>query len=112
MSSRVSASCLLGSMLLAFCMRSLDFPNVFVGDEVLLAMWDGSFHARRALYSFVQFPAVLFFDPYIHYPDGAPVPMPPLYDWLLAAVARLFGSDVGTFERVAAWASALDSFDG
>jgi dolichyl-diphosphooligosaccharide--protein glycosyltransferase len=68
---------------------------------------DGAYHARRALYSFVHFPAVLAFDPYIAFPDGAAVPMPPLYDWLLGGLARAFGSSVETFERVAAWVSPV-----
>jgi dolichyl-diphosphooligosaccharide--protein glycosyltransferase len=68
---------------------------------------DGAYHARRALYSFARFPAVLSFDPYIAFPDGAPVPMPPLYDWLLGGLARAIGSSVETFERVAAWVSPV-----
>lgn len=77
--------------------------DVFTGGDVWLAMWDGSYHARRALYSFVNFPAVLFHDPYLAFPRGSAVPMPPLPDWALAAVARATGSGEAHFERVAAW---------
>jgi asparagine N-glycosylation enzyme membrane subunit Stt3 len=95
-------------ILVAFCVRSLGVAEVFPGgDEVVLAIWDGSYHARRALFSFVNFPAVLFFDPYLSHPGGAPVPMPPLYDWLLAAVARATGASQAHFECVAAWASPV-----
>ena len=76
-------------------------------ESVQFALTDASYHARRALYSFVNFPAILSFDPYIAYPDGAPVPIPPLYDWMLAGVARLFGDSTLSFERVAAWASPV-----
>jgi dolichyl-diphosphooligosaccharide--protein glycosyltransferase len=105
MSARLAAVLLVGIGLLALGLRALGAPNVFIGDEVFLNVWDGAYHARRALYSFVRFPEVLFFDPLLRFPDGAPVPMPPLYDWLLAGVARLFGSEQKTFETVAAWAS-------
>jgi asparagine N-glycosylation enzyme membrane subunit Stt3 len=94
---------LLVAIALAIAARSLNLPVVFVDGDVYLTMWDGSYHARRALYSFLAFPKILFFDTYLAFPDGAPVPMPPLYDWLLAAVARLFGDDVPTFERAVAW---------
>jgi dolichyl-diphosphooligosaccharide--protein glycosyltransferase len=107
MSARVATGWLIGIAFLTLAVRALDVPKVFVDGEVLLAPWDGSYHARRALYSFEKFPSVLFFDSYLAYPDGAPVPMPPLYDWLLAAVARTFGEDVNTFEHVAAWSSPV-----
>jgi asparagine N-glycosylation enzyme membrane subunit Stt3 len=92
----------------ALLARSLHFPVVFLGDgEVLMAIRDASIHARRALFSFVNFPAVLYWDPYLAYPTGAPVPMPPLYDWTLAAVARAFGDSLSAFEHVAAWSSPV-----
>lgn len=94
---------LLVAIALAIAARLLNLPVVFVDGDVYLAMWDASYHARRALYSFQAFPKILYFDPYLAFPDGAPVPMPPLYDWLLAAVARLFGDDLATFERAIAW---------
>jgi len=101
---------LAGACLAALAVRSLGFPRVFPGAGlVLLDLSDSSYHARRALYSFVNFPSVLWFDAYIAYPDGAPVPMPPLYDWLLGGVARLFGRSGEVFERVAAWASVVPS---
>jgi dolichyl-diphosphooligosaccharide--protein glycosyltransferase len=93
---------------LAVGIRGLRFENAFLDEGVVrFALHDASYHARRALYSFVNFPAVLVFDPYIAYPDGAPVPIPPLYDWMLAGVARLIGDSALSFERVAAWASPV-----
>jgi dolichyl-diphosphooligosaccharide--protein glycosyltransferase len=97
------AGCLFAAACLAVAVRSLNAVSVFVDGDVYLAMWDASYHARRALYSFLEFPGILWFDPYLAHPGGAPVPMPPLYDWLLAAVARIFGDEVSAFERVAAW---------
>jgi asparagine N-glycosylation enzyme membrane subunit Stt3 len=99
---------LLAAFVLALGIRALGFDAVFPDDgRVQFGLADASYHARRALYSFVNFPAVLTFDPYIAYPDGAQVPMPPLYDWTLAGVARLFGRSTLAFERVAAWASPV-----
>jgi asparagine N-glycosylation enzyme membrane subunit Stt3 len=87
-------------------LRGLGIGEVFPGDGLVdLDVADAAYHARRALFSFVNFPAVLVWDSYIAHPDGAAVPMPPLYDWALAAVARAFGASVSGFERVAAWAS-------
>ena len=99
---------LLAAFALALGIRALRFDGAFPDEGIVrFALHDASYHARRALYSFVNFPAVLTFDPYIAYPDGAPVPIPPLYDWLLAGVARLFGDSTLSFERVAAWASPV-----
>ncbi len=109
--SLVSATGLLALFALALLLRSLGAPFVFVDGaidgDVLLDPWDGAYHARRAFYTFARFPEILFFDPYLRFPDGAPVPFPPLYDWLLGATARLFGSTPDVFGRVAAWASPV-----
>lgn len=105
MSGRLASALVSGAALLALAVRALGASAVFLGDEIFLDVWDGAYHARRALYSFVRFPEILTFDPLLRHPHGAPVPMPPLYDWLLAAVARAFGDDLHTFETVAAWAS-------
>ena len=95
---------LLAVFVAAFVARSLDFERVLLPDgEVVFAVGDAFYHARRALYSFLEFPDLLRFDPCINYPDGARIPHPPLLDWTTVGVARLFGSDVATFERVAAW---------
>jgi dolichyl-diphosphooligosaccharide--protein glycosyltransferase len=102
------AAALAGAVVAAFALRALSWHSVFPGDgSVLLEPTDGSYHARRALYSFARFPRVLVFDPFIAFPSGALVPMPPLYDWALGAAARLLGSSPATFERVAAWASPV-----
>ncbi|MCS5637543.1 MAG: glycosyltransferase family 39 protein, partial [Myxococcota bacterium] len=98
----------LGSiMALAVAIRSLGFEFVFVGDHVTFPPADAQYHLRRALYTFVHFPAVLLFDPYINYPGGAPVPWPPLFDFLLGGAARLLADDHAGFERVVAWAGPL-----
>jgi dolichyl-diphosphooligosaccharide--protein glycosyltransferase len=92
----------------ALGIRCLWVPET-LGDagEVYLPPADAAYHARRALWSLVRFPEILSFDPYLAYPDGAVVPMPPLYDWLLGAAARALGGGERTFELVLAWVSPL-----
>ena len=96
--------------LLTLAVRCLDIGQVFgLGEEVYLDIADSSFHARRALFSFVNFPEILYRDPYMAYPDGAVVPAPPLYDWALGAVARAFGASTAVFQHVIAWVSPISS---
>ena len=99
---------LLVAFVVALAVRATRFPLIFPGDgSVQFVPGDACYHARRALYTFVNFPSLLVFDPYIAYPDGARVPMPPLYDWALGGVALLFGHSTLVFERVAAWMSPV-----
>jgi hypothetical protein len=94
--------------LVAFGVRALGWEQVFPGEgRVVFRIGDGHSHARRAIVSFLRFPGLLVFDPYLNYPDGAPVPTPPLYNFSVAAAARLLGSSVGVFEHVQAWASPV-----
>jgi len=93
---------------LAWAVRSLLSFKVFADDgSVLLVMGDSAYHARRALYSFVNFPDVLLRDPYMAYPGGSPIQFPPLYDWLLGGTARLFGDSERAFEGVVAWTAVF-----
>jgi dolichyl-diphosphooligosaccharide--protein glycosyltransferase len=93
---------------LALALRALGFEAVFPGNgEVLFAVGDGHYHARLAYFSFVHFPAFLTFDPYLNYPEGAAVPVPPLPDLLVAGVARLAGEGVAVLEHVLAWAAPV-----
>jgi len=105
----VLLACLVGLLL-----RATNVASVFPSDGVPAADgWiglgkdDSYFHARRALYTFENFPATLEFDRYLAYPRGAAQPSPPLHDWLIAGTARLFGKDLRTFELVAAWISPV-----
>ena len=97
-----------GLFVLAVVARCLDFFRVFTGEgEVVFAAGDAFYHARRAFASFVDFPALLRFDPCLNYPDGAVIPHPPLLDWTTAALARAFGDSVASFEWTAAWLPVL-----
>jgi dolichyl-diphosphooligosaccharide--protein glycosyltransferase len=98
---------LAGVCVLAFLLRALSFEGVFADGSVLFAAGDSYAHARLALYSFTHLPSVLTFDPYLNYPDGAAVPVPPLQDLLVALVARALGDDPASLERVLAWWSPV-----
>jgi dolichyl-diphosphooligosaccharide--protein glycosyltransferase len=104
---RLARAALLAVVLLALAVRALGFERVFVDDgRVVFAAADAWYHARRALFSYEHFPRVIWFDPCIGHPDGAVITYPPLYHWLLAALARASGSGIGHFERLAAWVPA------
>jgi asparagine N-glycosylation enzyme membrane subunit Stt3 len=99
---------LLGVALVALVMRSTALPDVFAMDgRVYLDIHDSAYHARVALYDFVNFPSALHFDRWMAYPDGALVPNPFLFDWAVAGTARTFGSSREHFESTAAWASPV-----
>jgi dolichyl-diphosphooligosaccharide--protein glycosyltransferase len=85
--------------------RALGFEQVFVDDLVVFPPADPQYHLRRAFQVFETFPHVMLFDPYINHPGGAPIPWPPLFDWMVGAFAWLWASDARGFEIVAAWAS-------
>ena len=105
---RAPVLALLALCLLALLVRALHAPEVFGGDgEVWFWGPDAAYHARRALYSFARFPHVLWVDPYLAYPSGARVPMPPLFDWGLAALGRALGASEASFQVLLAWTSPL-----
>ena len=62
---------LVGAMLAAWGIRASLASMIFLADgSVLLGVDDSAYHSRRALYSFVNFPAVLLYDQYMAYPGG------------------------------------------
>ena len=91
-------------------MRALRFGFVFGGSEVRFPVGaDELYHMRRIWFTVVNFPASLTFDRYMNHPEGAPPIWPPLFDWVIAALARgLVGSgDQHAVEVVAAWMPPL-----
>lgn len=52
---------------------------------------DSYYHMRRIIYTVNHFPATLWFDSYVDYPNGLEITWPPLFDILGAAVASLGG---------------------
>ena len=100
-----------GVAALALLVRSLAYANVFHRGDVVFAPADAMYHVRRAYFTYESWPRVLLFDPYVNYPDGAPVPWPPLTD----VVAGLFvGWLAYRFARVVSgrWAAAQGKGSG
>ncbi len=99
---------LCGIATLALLLRALGFEWVFVGgDSVVFPPADAQYHVRRAFHAWVEFPWVLMRDPYLNHPAGAAVPWPPLFDFTVAAFAKLLARDPASFQRVAAWTPPL-----
>ena len=104
MNRATAAVGLLFILALAFAARALRFEHVFLDDgSVVFAIGDAFYHVHRALFSFHHFPDFLQVDPCINWPQGAPVPHPPVYDLALAGLARTVTTSAATFERIAAW---------
>ncbi len=95
------------AVLFALFIRALGFEQVFTEEGVVFAPADATYHMRRAFYTFANFPAALLHDPLLNFPGGVNVPWPPLFDWIVGAVAKLFASDQVGFEHVGAWASSV-----
>ncbi|RIL03439.1 MAG: hypothetical protein DCC71_15230, partial [Proteobacteria bacterium] len=94
--------------LCCFGIRATGFENVFAPNGVvLLDLGDGAYHARLASWAYANFPRFLDFDWYLAGSLGAPVPWPPLYDLLVAGVARALGAGVDAVPRVLAWAGPV-----
>ena len=92
-----------GVAALALVVRSLAYAYVFHRGDVVFAPADAMYHVRRAYYTYESWPRVLLFDPYVNYPDGAPVPWPPLTDILSGTAAALLANDDAGFATVLAW---------
>ena len=93
---------LLALMALVLGVRALGFEFVWMDGDTVFPPADAQYHVRRALYTFENFPTALLFDPYINFPGGAPIPWPPLFDFVVGGVAFFWAEDVQGFERVAA----------
>jgi len=96
-----------GVALLALLVRSLAYANVFHRGDVVFAPADAMYHVRRAYFTYESWPRVLLFDPYVNYPDGAPVPWPPLTDVVSGTAAVLLANDDAGFATVLAWWPAV-----
>jgi dolichyl-diphosphooligosaccharide--protein glycosyltransferase len=87
--------------------RAMTWPRVLGGNRVYAFGNDAYYHLRRIVYSVVNFPAVLEFDPYINFPVGAKPIWTPFLDLLVSALVRpwwvLGDGDFGAVERFAVW---------
>ncbi len=90
--------------LFVFALRSIGIEQVFpAGAPAVLTIGDGAYHARLASWSFANFPRFLSFDSYLAGPLGGVNPWPPLFDLVVAAIARTLSSRVESVEIVLAW---------
>ncbi len=92
---------------LVLAVRMLGFEFVWLDGETIFPPADAQYHVRRALYTFENFPSALLFDPYVNFPGGAPIPWPPLFDFVVGGVAYFWADDVSGFERIAALSAPL-----
>lgn len=95
--------CASGVAALSLLFRALPFANVFHAGQVIFAPADAMYHVRRSYYTFESWPHVLLSDPYVNYPDGAPVPWSPLPDVVAGSIAALFARSDAGFESILAW---------
>jgi dolichyl-diphosphooligosaccharide--protein glycosyltransferase len=83
--------------------RSLQWPDVFLGDATVFPVGDAYYHLRRAEFGLAHPGEVLLFDPLVNHPDGAWVPWPPLHTLLLTTTATLLGGSKRALEQAAVW---------
>ena len=97
------------AFLLALLVRVLPYPTVFTPSGVFPVGPDAYYHLRRIAYTVASFPRFLDFDPYVSFPDGGRPIWTPLFDFLLAALARLgLGPQTGApLERLLMWVPPL-----
>jgi dolichyl-diphosphooligosaccharide--protein glycosyltransferase len=85
----------------------MTWPRVLGENRVYAFGNDAYYHLRRIVYSVVNFPAVLEFDPYINFPVGAKPIWTPFLDLFVSALIRpwwgLGDGDFGAVERFAVW---------
>ncbi|HEV8240474.1 MAG TPA: STT3 domain-containing protein [Thermoanaerobaculia bacterium] len=86
---------LLTACLLALLLRLGTAPEVFRGDPVLrgrvtLDGTDGYYHLRRARLILADWPHVPQRDAFLGPPDGGLISWPPLFDWTLAALSKVY----------------------
>lgn len=88
----------LALLALAWVARLSDFANVFTEEGVELKPTDSHYYARFAQLQREAFPRFVPFDPFINFPDGAPILFPPLHTWTVAASISLTPEEGGAPE--------------
>lgn len=78
-------------ILLGLALRLYAWGNTFQGGSVLFMGYDDYYHMRRIIYTAAHFPATLWFDSYLNYPNGMSLTWPPLFDELIAGASLALG---------------------
>ena len=84
----------LGALLLALLLRLYPARNCIVDGRIVFFGYDSFYHMRRIIFTAENFPATLWFDPYLNYPLGHRITWPPLFDQVVAGASLLFGVSV------------------
>lgn len=75
-----------------FLRIALPYDQVFSGDLIRFTYAD-AYHYMRLLDNLMHnFPHLISFDPYMHYPNGAYLDSPNSFVYLLSGFAQLFGA--------------------
>jgi len=85
----------LGLALAAAALRVVAWDEVFEGGRTWIFPGDPAYHLRRALLTLAEWPHVPAADPFVNFPEGAPIKWPPGLAWLLAGATRLSGAGAG-----------------
>jgi asparagine N-glycosylation enzyme membrane subunit Stt3 len=80
---------LLAVSLFAVVLRLGTWSSVFAASGITLDGTDSYYHLRRAWLTLQDWPWVPQFDHLMNVPDGAPLVWAPLYDFLLATIAKV-----------------------
>ncbi|ATZ61194.2 MAG: oligosaccharyl transferase, archaeosortase A system-associated [Methanosarcinales archaeon Met12] len=81
---------------LAFYIRVvLPWDSIFVGDLIRVAADDAVYHMRLVENTVHNFPHRIFFDPFTHFPYGAPLHFGPLFTWIVAIIAFVVEAIIG-----------------
>jgi asparagine N-glycosylation enzyme membrane subunit Stt3 len=97
---------LLGALAVAFVVRIWHVGRILLPDGVFPSGSDPYYHLRRVHLALENGFAIPHHDLFCHFPAGVIDPWPPLFDWLLAALAWLAGGGAPspeTVTRVSVW---------
>ena len=88
---RGGLACASGIALVAWFVRMLPVPSVFIDGQTYFTDSDSYYHLRRIVYDLAAFPGTLDYDAYLNFPVGAKAIWPQTFDWLLALLLVPFG---------------------
>ncbi|UEC42512.1 MAG: Oligosaccharyl transferase [Methanothrix sp.] len=97
----------LAALFIGLLFRLLPAKNAIVDGTVIFYGYDPFYHIRRIHFTFENFPSTLWFDGYLHHPQGLDLLWPPLFDQAVAGAALLFAGGAPAVEMTAALAPPI-----
>jgi len=95
-------------LLVGLAVRLVPWSMTFTPEGVLFRSdTDPYYHALRAQRALAGWPRVAWTDPNMNFPYGAEIPWPPLFDFVIAALAKAAGATAADPQRVAGVAALL-----